>query len=358
MLDNWYREYTELTDFVTKNPEIEIGMNVASIPENVRPEFYRMFDAVRLAFIKEKYPDIFIDSVTLSDNYLNIEQEVIDLLGLDGISFPLPLYRFLHRPNDLLITELFDPLFHMLKGKINRTQFEQESSVNIESCFKTLYSSGYQKWVALCLVRLLEADKSFRVILRELAPEVLETRVIMESTRVEELVPPPTESRLFSFDHDPDVLFIVPDIIIHSAKMDKYVALKTGIDTALAVASNASRERKWYPLESLVAPEPGLILMYIANELEDISLVADKESICKPDLILECMGHKEENEKGAFKNMGFLHDMLRPTWGTYIVSREPIPEQKPENQKSDVHLITTDFNRSMLTPVIDACKLG
>lgn len=369
--NGWQGEYGQLCDFIAASPSIEIGMNIVRIPEDVRPEFYRLFDTIRLAFVEEKFPGLLNEAGSLSQSYNKAEQEVTELLGLDSISMATDLRKFLHNPKDGMVRGLFDPLFHLLKGKVNIEAFEQKTSRNTEVIFRNLYQLGYEKWVLLSLIKLLEADKSFRIILRELASKEVIKR--LHSPRLGEPVPPPEESKRLLFEHQSFPMFIVPDFIVHSVKMGRYLAVRSDFREAMWTASNASANREWYPLDSLAALEPGLALVYVADKPEEISLVADAKKICRPDLIIECRDRKDWLEKEGLQKVKLHHDSLKPRLGSYVVSRESVPEQgykelipeqnseespreKPvleqEPRKKDIHVLTVGFDQSMLEPVI------
>ncbi len=350
MPNGWQEVYSELTDFIAEHPEVEIGMSVVSIPGNVRPEFYRLFNTVRTAFIEERFPNLLNEATVLNKNYLKVEQEVTELLGLDDVSMVVSLRRFLHDPIEL-IRGLFDPLFDLLKAKIDIEHFEQKMSRNIETNFRDLYWLGYEKWAVLSLVKLLEADKSFQVILREPSPQ---EEVIMRTTSPKEQVSTPQESKCLVFQHKPTVRLTVPDFIVHSAKVSRYIALRSELERALAVASNASEKREWYPLDYVVALGPGLTIIYVADNPEELSLVADAKKICRPDLIIECREQKDWYEKEGLEKVKLHYDSLKPTLGTYIVSRQPLPEQASAELVEGIHILTVGFDTTKLVPIVDA----
>ena len=57
-MENWYQNFDELKDYIKGHPSIEISASVMVMLDDVRPEFYRLFDRVRAAFVKEKYPTL------------------------------------------------------------------------------------------------------------------------------------------------------------------------------------------------------------------------------------------------------------------------------------------------------------
>ena len=392
MSNSWRQAYTDLKAFIAEHPEVEIKVNVVRIQENVRTEFYRLFDMVRVAFVDEKFPSLLDEAKSLSESYSKTELEVIEHVGLDGISMAADLREFLHNPKDRAIRELFNPLFDLLKGKVDTEIFEQKASRNAETTLRNLYRIGYEKWVMLSLVQLLESDKSFQVTLRQLDPREINRR----TPTSKEPVPPLKESKRLSFEHEPYSILTVPDFIVHSARVNKYVAIRSEFREAMWTASDASENREWYPLDSITTLElEDLILIYIAETPEEISLVADKERICRPDLIIECRGQNEWYEKEGLEEVKLHHGSLKPKLGTYVVSREPVPEQayeelmpkhvskeskktsegltpevaltehtleqvseepmpelKPEEQQKIINIFTVGFDKSKLEPIV------
>lgn len=348
MSNGWQKAYKELKDFVTGNPGIEVGKSVTSIPGDVRPEFYRLFDRVRAAFIEEKFPALLDEASLLSGSYVKVEQEVTELLGLDSISMSAGLRKFLCKPKEGLIEVLFDPLFDFLKGKVDVELFQRRASEDMEATFRGFYQSGYEMWVALCLVKLLDSDKNFHVNLNLPAPK----ERIRHPPATEGLAPSPEESKCLSFEHQPSPTFTVPDFIVHSTEMNRYVAFRAELVMPISAAFNASEKREWYPLDSILALDPCITLIYIDNKPEDISLVADKDRICRPDLIIKCMVKKDWYQKEGLEKVKLHHDTLKPKMGTYIISQETALEQELEKPGEDIYILTVGFDSSKLASVI------
>jgi len=353
MLNSWQEEYQRLTDFVARKPQVDITESVVTISGDVRPEFYRLFNTVRAAFIEEKLSDLFNEATTLSENYTKAEQEVTELLGLDDILIATSLCKFLHNPRDGLIRGLFDPLFDLLKGKINTKTFEQGVSRNIEASFRNSYRLGYKKWLALSLVKLLEADRNLEVSVPSLYLGPRDGERGSSTSDEEHPVPLPKESKHLTFKHEQSSTLTVPDFIVHSAKINRYFALRSEFRTgAVWTASNASEHREWYPLDCVVALRLGSTLIYVADNPEEISLVADAKKICRPDLIIEFREQKDWYEKEELEKVKLHHNVLKPRLGTYIVTREQVPNA---GQLGDgIHILTVGFDQSKLEPIISS----
>ena len=376
MLNGWQEAYKELTGFIAEHSEIEIGPSRVRLPDNIRPEFYRVFNDVRRAFIDEKFPSLISEASNLNQNYIKAEQEIIELLKLDNVSMEADLGRFLHDPIEQLIRGLFDPLFNLLKGRINVETFEATALQNMEASFRLLYQLGYEKWVVLSLIKLLEADESFQVPL----PKLSLYDAHKSGGSIEERVHNPEGSKSLLFNYDANDAIMIPDCIVHSAKISRYIAVRSQIYRAFAVVADVSEKREWYSIDSVVALALGTTLIYVADNPDEISLVADSNKICRPDLIIECREQSKWLANEGLEKVKLQHNSLKPTLGTYIVTREPVPEQilkepvpgqvlhesateqeqkpsqEPESKKreEDIHILTVGFDQSKLESIISA----
>ena len=346
--NSWQKAYEGLKHFIAENPSIEIGESVILIPGDVRSEFYRLFDRVRLVFVEEKFPPALLNEAgTLSESYTEVEQEVTKLLQLDSIFIPTAIRTFLHDPKEGLTRRLFDLLFDLLKGKVGIEPFEQRASEDIEATFRGLYQLGYEKWVTLSLIKLLEPDKNFRINL-----VIPSSRGKMKSAATEAIIPPPEESKLLSFEHQSSPPLIVPNVMVHSAKMNRYVAFGSAFVMPISVALNTSEKREWYPLDSIQTLVPYTNLIYVDDSPMDIALICDKNRICRPDLIIRLMEQKDGHKKEELEKVKLQYDYLKPKMGTYIVSSEAALEQEPEKPGEDIHILTVGFDSSKLASVI------
>lgn len=383
MSDNWQKEYSELKEYIAKNPQIEIGMNVIAIPGDVRPEFYRLFDTVRLAFLKEKYQTLLNEAAPLSSNYAQAAQEAKKSLGLSEIRVPDSLNWFLNDPVNGLIRSFYDPLFNLLKGKIDIDTFECEATESIESSFRQLFHSGYEKWAVLSLVNLFAPDSALVVPIDEVQERCHELEEDDKTGLSKESVPDPKEIELLSFGRSSEPAFIISDLIVRSAKLNRYVAIRADLADAMWTAEQVSDKREWYRLRELgrqyirIVDWPDLVI-YIDDQPEDIALVADFSRFCRPDIIVECMEQVDWYQKGGLDKVRQNYDFLKPRLGSYVVSRLPVPEEafrdlmpepaasepapeqetspeeEPKEQPLDIHILNVGYDQSQLAPIIDA----
>ena len=368
MSENWHQLYTELTDFITSHTEIKIEPYVVRIHETVRPEFYRLFWATREAFIRERHKTLIDAAETLSREYLQVEEEIIKLIGLERIVLFPRVNNFLHNPIDVLTKELHKPLFNLLKGRIGIESYEKEASSISVSYFDLLFQKGYEIWMVLSLIKLLEADKTFRVD----ADDFDENDAYRHGGGTEEvMVGEPEELKQISFKHNDVIGILVADQIVHSARLGYYFSFRPHIVEPDLDAINKSKKREWLPLpvETIINMGSNVILVYTDKELDELSIIADSRTICRPDLIIECVGlEKLFGEKSLAKTRKCNED-FKPKLGTYIISNRPLIEKKIEDkgidsvpnepaaeripEEEDIHFLPIGFDQSKLEQVIN-----
>lgn len=328
MSTRWNEAFARLQDFIKAHPEISIGDVVTAIPGEVRPEFYRLFDEVRATFVEDNFPGLLKEAEMLGENYRHAEQEVKELLKLEGIYNLGFLDRYLHEPTKELTRELFNPLFDLLVGRTTADAFEKKGISDIAAIITNSQRLGYAKWAALILVKQLEADKIFAV-----TPPESKLDGHGEPLCCEMPVAFPEESKYLTFEPGPDHMppFITPHFIIHSARLNKYVAFRSEMNKAEYISLNASEKREWYRVPSMVREfkdawkNPSLII-YVSDDLGDLALIADKDRMNRPDIIVDIRepGDLEEQETPAIAK---LYDILNPKMGRYIITRNPLPEK-------------------------------
>lgn len=392
MSDGWQEAYSSLTSYVTGNPQIDIDKNGISIPSDVRSEFYRLFDTVRVAFLKEKTPALLDEAVSMSNSYKEVRDEIASLLGLSEVSVAPGLNWFLQDPANGLARELFHPLFDLLKGKIDTTIFERLVSRNIENSFKGSYQSGYEKWITLSLVKLLACDKAFAAPIPDIGNEFFLTESETLPGSRGEPVPQLKEMKRLTLGHGDVTALAIPDLIAHSRKIDKYVAIRTELTDARWTAIGANDVREWHSVSSIKRGygSEGLwpdLAIYVDDEPENLALIADSGRFLRPDLIVECMEQEDWYQHEGLERIRLRHDVLKPRMGTYIVTRKPVPdqvymdlhpasesaavepeylettspqEQEPtlvkesENKAADIYISTVGFDQTKLDPIIVA----
>lgn len=364
MPDAFRQAYEALTGFIANHPEIEIGESVTSLPENIRPGFYALFNEARNAFIAEYFQECLSRAETLKQEYCRATKEASKWLLLEDSPVVSKCGRFLCDPRDSLARELFDPLFDLLKRKETPESFRHKASCGIESIFPVVHRGGYEKWVVVSLLSLLDIEKAYRVPVRDLQPGDRSKSLTYAPT---EEVPAPVESDRFLFSHSPKAIFAVPDFIVRSTRLNRCIGIRTEFKEGSYGALNASMERDWSPIHSdlLMLLENGLTLIYAAEKPESVALVGDVGKFCRPDMILWCVDSRTMTEGEARDKMARAAGCIRPTKGIFIIAMEPWPELEEMNypEPADasaevpdppVRTIAAGFDSAKLMPVVQA----
>jgi hypothetical protein len=354
----------DLADFMTKHPEIEIGESVTSIPENVRPDFYALFNAARHAFIAESFPGCLSRAGLLQQEYCKAAQEASQWLSFEDGPVVSKCGRFLNDPKDSLARELFDPLFDLLKKRETPGTFEQRASSGIEALFPVVHRGGYEKWAVLSLANLLEVQKAYRVPIRDLQPG---DRAKSSTYAPMEEVPAPVESTNFYFSQSPKAIFAAPDFIVRSGKLNKFIGFRSEFKEGLYNALNASMDREWIHIDAdlLILLEGGLTLVYTSETPASIALVGDVAKFCRPDLVLWCVDSRTLTRKEALEKMARADKRLSPAKGVFVIANEPWPESAEadeaqtlnapaEGASPRIRILTAGFDSSRLMPVVEA----
>jgi hypothetical protein len=360
MSNGWRPSYARLTEFISKHPEIEIGEEVVRIPEGYRPRFYTLFDRIGANLLNESFPDMLPEAKRLSSSYDIAARKLSSQLKLEGISTSHGLQKFLQDPKGSLMAELFEPSFDLVKKRISAEAFEREASGKLKTSFETFYRQGYEKWVEISLAEILEPDRALRVPLPKLTyiQKIRYVQKIPGSAPLKRPVPPLEDVRGLSLEREIFPIFIAPDIIVRSAKLNGYAAMGSELADASWIASNASRRKKWDPLVSIKAKLGSARLwpdlcVYMSRKPEDIALIADSERMCRPDLIVECTEHGDQLQNDLRKAW-LMHSVFTPKLGTFIVSRWPVPKGARQSIGEGIKLLTVGLDRSRLRPVVDS----
>jgi len=336
MLENWNQAYNRLTDFITNHSEIRIETSVTRIGEAVSKEFYQLFRVTNEAFINEQKSDLLKKAEVLSKNYLDVEEEIIRLLGIKRVNLLPRVENFLRNPREELVKELKNPLFNLLKGKIDITKYKDEALNNLVSYLDLLYQQGYETWIILTLMKLLQADKLYRVE----ADQFDDDELYIHGDYVEIPVQSPKELTELSFRHYPTVGIVVADQIIHSVKNDHYVSFRLHVIEPKGKAPNKSKKVEWLPLpfDAIINLGSNIILVYTDKVLGELSLIADSQVIARPDLIIDCIGLTTSFNENSLANLKKYTKEFKPRLGTYLIFNQPILEGEYLKESNSINV--------------------
>jgi len=346
--DNWETSLAKLQEFISQNSGISIQEKIVRIDSQVRPEFYRLFDTTLSSFVHDKLGYLMDDLAPLSNSYVAQARKLSGQLGLEGISQPTDTGELLINPEEKAKAILFDLLFHLLKGKYDVEAFEREGGKIVDTKFENLLNPSYISWTVVALLGSLQPNKLLRIPLRHtVAKDIIHDRGGEQAAPLE--VPSLEDSKKLDFRHDPEAMLDTADAVVYSEYLQKYVALRAGLNPALRTASNRSPNREWLPTGSL-SMDASLLPMYLADKPDDISLVLDDEVMCRPDALICCWGKTPSNAAGAILGLSRISAVLKPRYGTWLVVYNK-PEYDLDN---GVRLIHAGADATLLLPILEA----
>jgi hypothetical protein len=346
MIMKWKQEYSSLTDYIANHAEIVINPTEISIPQVFRDEFYRRFDNLRRAVVDANSTSLTVDIDSLSDNFIKIEKEIVDLLGLEGISMPMDLHTFVHNPKDGLMRILYTRSFDLLQGKITVEAFEEQAGVDLRTVGAELFRLGYEQWAALVLIKLLDPDEGFFVDLDEdYKPCLAELKTIAFGRQA----------------HHPTLR--IPEFVLHSRKLNKYVAVKmvleSEIETFVQPFKPAVKPKKKTGDTSFALDSRAMLLSFMDTP-KDIPIIADIYELTRtsPDWMMEYISGSELGDPGALERVNQNVRALNPKLGMCLVIIDGDTEARPDAFPDAIRPISIGFDQSRLQSVIDTFPVG
>jgi len=344
----WRKYYDALLAFIENEAGVEIKSDLISIDKTVRKEFYKKFDKVRASFLAQRISEWLDEAQFLATKYAKIEGQLTELLRLREVMMPEDLRRFLFDPMKQMVRDLFDPLFELIQEKIEPEEFEERAQQAVNESFRNYYQMGYIKWFVLSLIQKLEPERIYEVPL----PQPSSKEIIKHRQDIRQNIPFPRETKVLSFEVGRRDVLLIPDFIVRSAALEKYVAFRTDLGKAIWRATYHSEERDWFLIEDIVEKygmislKPDLLL-YMDENLQDVSLVADSETICQPDLQVFFMDQLEASEKRMSQELEearLAHEILKPIKGTRLITKHHLPESLTAETDKDMGIIHFGFN--------------
>jgi hypothetical protein len=337
--NSWKAIYESLDNYIKNHSEIVINKEEISIPSEVRDEFYRRFDDIRKAVVDACYSTLPVDVEMLSANYMQVEKEVIELLKLDSISMPVDLFSLLHNPKEGIVRVLYSRLFDLLQGKIKLEDFEQGAREDVQSGSADLYRLGYEHWAALTLIKMLDPDEAYGVDLdMENHPFLAQLKTLAFGRQA----------------HHPTIR--IPEIVIHSRTVNKYLAVKMALARELDAyyVQYVPPVRPKRPTgDSSLAMDPRAMIFSIMSGPEDIPVIAElyDRQIKSPDLILEFVTAGELENEAMVAQARRHHEIMQPKLGICLLVMDAGGPSSREIILDAVYAQEIGFNRSNLLPI-------
>jgi hypothetical protein len=257
--------------------------------------------------------------------------------------------NFLHDPMGALCRESFDPLFNLLQGKIDINTLTSTVNENTKTLFREQYPLAYGKWIILNLCNILNFDAIFTVTSPEITPKLLSKMDTLDN-EVELMVPAPRITKNIDFSYGRYMRsFSTVEMLGHIKKTGKYLGIKTRFEDASNTATGFSNHRTFLPFDPV---KPALknnpILIYVDDNAQSASLVADKKRFWQPDIVIEMKDPETDSLPDSSS-----HKMLKPILGTILI---PLPNsaRKPaDNIGQDISVLNVGYEASKLRYIIN-----
>jgi hypothetical protein len=339
---NWKEEYASMQGFIAENPGITLNPSEISIPPEVKEEFYQRFDRLRSAIVEAHYADLPVNVDTLCRNFIPIEKEVIEILGIEGISMPVDLSSFLHRPKEGLIRIVYGRVFDLLQGKVTCETFEQMCREDLMISSAHLYRLGYEWWASLVLIKLLDPDRAFGVDFD------LDYKPIL------------TELKGISFGkqaHHPTIR--IPEFVLHSRKLDRLVAVKMAltqeIESYTPQYKPPVRPRKRTG-DTSFALESRVMILSLMSGPQDVPIIADiyDRILNSPDLMVECITAENLQDSNVMEQIRLRAESMNPKKGLSLLVVNPTGKVSAENIPEGIHAFAAGFDQTKLEEVISS----
>lgn len=380
----WQQTYEQLKAFITAHPSIEISPSCVVITGDIRPEFYRLFDTIRVDFIKEHFPTELAKGYELGRQWNEISQAVIQSMGIEEIEITAGVKWFMADPVNGLMRGLFDPLFDLLKARTDPAGFEKKARETVAADYERFFREGYQRWASVSLIKAVDGDKVYTVPAIDYNNNASEMEGDPSGGLREDSVPEAEETKRIVFEYAMICSYLVPRIIIHSRRLNRFVAFRADFYEAKWKARTLSENREWLNIKAI---EQNLgrsdlwpnLAIYVADDIRDVFLVSDYHKVARPDVIVDFKEKDGWYERQGLASIRRHYDALMPINGAFVVSLGPVPEaaaaelepravpapesttdspaipaeSAPERQ---IRLISAGYDQTALQPILDAIE--
>ncbi len=331
MAQQWQKTYIELKEFIAAHSDIEITPSCVVLMGEVRAEFYRIFDRLRNEFLKERFAPQLEKGYEMSRAWTEASALLKEEMKLEDIEVNASLKWFLADPVDGLIRVLFDPLFDLLKGKLDEAGFIKAADAAVNESFNMLFKEGYERWGALALLHLLSPDRLWQGKTHDFYTDPTMEGDVIDGNH-DDWAPEPVESKKLVFDNLVRASFVVPGALVHSIRLNTYVSLRPRWYLPRWKAKLISDVQDWVDMKQLYREFgtgnlwPDMMLHTAEERPEELRMVADFYRLARPDVIIEFMEEDEWWDARRVEDI-IRHNLVQnPRFGTFVISRAAVPQ--------------------------------
>lgn len=339
----WKKEYESLKNYILSNPEISIGMYETAIPEEHKDKFYLLFDNVRKAFVEPWISSCVLDFHTLGKNYIEAENRLAESLNLRHIDLSVDLASFLHDPKTGMMRLIYNRLFEIVQDKISEDEFEKIAEDDLNSNTADFFRLGYEQWAAVSILLLLEPDEILGVSIDE-----------NFNLCISEL----DQITFGKQSHHPAKR--IPEFIIHSKKLDRYIAYKMPLATSVDFYYLPPE----LPTKRVLRDRTGdtssvmgyrMLFLSVVQDLKKLPIFADihERTVNGPDLTIEFLMRYDLSDSGILKQIQNHVEIMNPHLGGNIVLVDNNSDSVPAKTETGIDIFPVGLDPSGLQPIID-----
>ena len=351
MVETWQISYEELKQFITAHPSIEIDATSIVIPGDIRPGFYSLFDKVRAGFVKERFASQLEKSYVLSVAYSEAAKAAKEEMHLESIEIDASLNWFLLDPVNGLMRVIVDPLFELLKGKVDLEGFTRTGETAISESYKMLFREGYERWGSLALLNLLTPERLWAGKTQDFyTGPTMEGDII--GSNQGDFVPDVVESKKIVFDNLVRASFVVPNQLIYSGRTQAFVSLLLRWYLPRWKARLVSEKMDWIDLKQTYKDFgnanlwPDMMVHVTDENPDDLKMIADYYRLARPDVIIEFMEEDDWYDAKRVEDIVRHNRVLNPSLGSYVVSRVKVPPEAFKPQEASTVVLSSGTNPS------------
>ena len=357
----WEDSLEALREYISSHDRIKIDEHCIEITDESRKEFYNLFNKVRLDFIVSTMGGFLDKAKDLAVHYKNTRDYIIRTYNLKDIVLNKETARFLESPEDELLRPLFKSLFQVLAGAKDTEIFAEESIRGARRAFINLYEDLYEAWLLVSIIKAMKAKRIFSIDTMKI-DETRFSSVRMGRVTMGNVAPvaDPKIATRIDFSKPKLCQFVVPNFIAEIGSV--YLAVRAGLSRRVIMnARDHNQSREWLKNTPATASYgQHSTLLYMGN-LNEINLVADDYSICKPDFIIT-NGFNVKGETNLdhyqIKN---LYQNLKPRFDIFINYISHLIDSaitSPQVEWESIKYINIDFNESNLRNLIYSMVQG
>jgi hypothetical protein len=329
---NWKASYGELKDYIARHQNIEITHNSFYIPSDVRPGYYEHVEKIKEEFVRQFVESVLNEAKVLIEKWNEAERKVVhDNIVL--ISLGKELTEFLKDPEQLAKNMVVKPLMDLIKGVSTEDDFEHNTAELIHKNMAALYADGYAKWVTLEMINFFEQDQLWGTISEDYNESPERVEVNSTGTNKEE-VHSPMELHGLIFEKASMCSFLTPRVILHSAKYNRFIAIRTDPYKPLWWTDHRSQNQEWINYQQDIWQQYGNYdywpdtYIYVADDVRDIELTSDCMNLCRPHFNIEYSVNSDIIKSGKLGRIKRHSAISDPMNGTLIISNTPIKDSE------------------------------